>query len=84
MRLLDVTDDTVNVQKSLLEELRSVTAKVQYSATGEELEASLLPPLVAIALHKFGHRVLVRLLQPTAQEEGSFYIENSCCLIYAN
>jgi pumilio family protein 6 len=35
MRLVDVTDDTVTVQKSLLEEIRSPLADIKYTATGE-------------------------------------------------
>jgi len=34
MRLVDVTDDTVNVQKSLIEEIRTVQPVEKYSASG--------------------------------------------------
>ena len=63
MRLVDVTDDTVNVQKSLFDELKSVTAAAKYTASGELIQGAL-PPLVAIALHRNGHRLLLRLLSP--------------------
>lgn len=66
MRLVDVTDDTVNVQKSLFDELKATTAAAKYTASGE-LIAGALPPLVAIALHRNGHRLLLRLLAPSAR-----------------
>jgi hypothetical protein len=75
MRLVDVTDDTVNVQKSLFDELR-VTAAEKYTASGE-LIAGALPPLLAVALHRNAHKLLLRLLAPTQRhlepdEEGLF------------
>lgn len=66
MRLVDVTDDTVNVQKSLFDELKATTAAAKYTASGD-LIAGALPPLVAIALHRNGHRLLLRLLAPSAR-----------------
>jgi len=63
MRLVDVTDDTVNVQKSLFDELKSVTAAAKYTASGDLIQGAL-PPLVSIALHRNGHRLLLRLLSP--------------------
>jgi len=75
MRLLDVTDDTVNVQKSLLEELRTTACVVKYSAAGEELSRSALPPLMTVALHPCGHRVLLRLLLPPTATEEVHYLE---------
>lgn len=63
MRLLDVTDDTVTAQKSILEEIRSVTAKEKYTASGE-LMGVPMPPLVTIATNKYGRKFLIRLLAP--------------------
>jgi hypothetical protein len=63
MRLLDVTDDTVTAQKSILEEIRSVSAKEKYTASGE-LMGVALPPLIQIATNKYGRKFLIRLLAP--------------------
>ena len=35
LRLVDVTDDTVTVQKSLLDEVKSTQPDVKYTATGD-------------------------------------------------
>jgi CPL (NUC119) domain len=77
MRLVDVTDDTVNVQKSLLEEIRSVQPVLKYTAAGE-LIGTPLPPLISIAKHRCGRKLLLRLLAPNRRhlepdEEGLFY-----------
>ncbi len=64
MRLVDVTDDTVNVQKTLFDELRNVVPEIKYTATGEVI-GTPEPPLVAIAKHRTGHKLLLRLLSPT-------------------
>src|SRR5690349_10287865 len=45
LRLVDVTDDTVNVQKSLFDELRTAPGE-KYTATGDLITAAL-PPLLA-------------------------------------
>lgn len=79
LRLIDVTDDTVNVQKSLFDELRSVTADIKYSATGE-VQGNPEPPLVTIAKHRTGHKLLLRLLSPQKrhlepQDEELFYAD---------
>ena len=66
MRLIDVTDDTVNVQKMLLDEVRATKAVVTYAANGEVVGESL-PPLVSIAKHPQGCKVLLRLLAPHKQ-----------------
>lgn len=63
MRLVDVTDDTVTVQKSLLEEIRSPLADIKYTATGEII-GSPYPPLISIAKHRNGNKFLLRLLSP--------------------
>jgi hypothetical protein len=63
MRLVDVTDDTVNVQKTLFDELRNVVPEIKYTATGEII-GTPEPPLVAIAKHRTGHKLLLRLLSP--------------------
>ena len=55
VRLVDVTDDTVTVQKMLLEELKSVNAVEKYTATGE-LKAVPVPPLVSVATHRTGRQ----------------------------
>lgn len=63
LRLVDVTDDTVTVQKSLLEEIRSPLADIKYSATGEIIGIPY-PPLISIAKHRNGNKLLLRLLAP--------------------
>lgn len=63
MRLIDVTDDTVAVQKAVFDEVRSTAPVTKYTATGE-LIGTPLPPLASIALHKCGHKLLLRLLAP--------------------
>ena len=63
LRLIDVTDDTVNVQKMLLDEIRTTKAKVSYSANGELISDSV-PPLVSIAKHPQGCKLLLCLLSP--------------------
>ena len=63
MRLVDVTDDTVTVQKSLLEEIRSPMADIKYTATGEVI-GTPYPPLISIAKHRNGNKLLLKLLSP--------------------
>jgi hypothetical protein len=63
MRLLDVTDDTVTVQKCILEELRAISPVEKYNASGELIGVPL-PPLVTIAMNRYGRKMLVRLLTP--------------------
>lgn len=63
MRLIDVTDDTVTVQKSILEELRNTTPVIKYSASGN-IVGIPLPPLATIAMNKYGRKFLMRLLAP--------------------
>lgn len=63
MRIIDVTDDTVNVQKSMLQEIRATQAQVTYTAAGEVL-GTPLPPLVKIMMHPQGCKLLLRLLSP--------------------
>lgn len=81
MRLVDVTDDTVNVQKSLFDELRNVVPEIKYTATGEVL-GTPEPPLLAIAKHRTGHKLLLRLLSPSKRhlepdDEDLFTAENA-------
>jgi len=64
MRLIDVTDDTVTVQKSLLEEIRSVEPVIKYKASGE-LMGTPYPPLISVAKDWHGKKMLLRLLAPT-------------------
>lgn len=64
MRLIDVTDDTVTVQKSLLEEIRSVEPVIKYKASGE-LMGIPYPPLISIAKDWHGKKSLLRLLAPS-------------------
>ena len=63
MRLVDVTDDTVTVQKSLLEEIRSTLPDIKYTATGEVIGIPY-PPLISIAKHRNGNKLLLHLLSP--------------------
>lgn len=64
IRLVDVTDDTVNIQKSIFDELKSTKRDVQYTATGE-VASDHAEPWVRIAQHKNAHKLLLRLLEPT-------------------
>jgi hypothetical protein len=63
LRLIDVTDDTVAVQKALFDEIRSTQPAIKYTATGEVI-GTPLPPLVSIALHRNGSKLLLHLLAP--------------------
>ena len=61
IRLIEVTDDTIAVQKMLLEEVNMTTMPVKYAANGEILPS--FPPLYLMAIHTFGRKLLLRLLQ---------------------
>ena len=63
MRLIDVTDDTVTVQKSLLEEIRSILPDIKYTATGDIIGIPY-PPLISIAKHRNANKLLLHLLSP--------------------
>ena len=63
MKIIDVTDDTVTVQKSLLEEIKSIQPDIKYTATGEIIGRPL-PPLISIMKHRNGNKLLLRLLSP--------------------
>eukprot|EP01035_Chromulina_nebulosa_P017378 gene17378-22926_t len=65
IRLIDVTDDTVNIQKTLLSSLRSVTPIVKYTATGEVIGVPE-PILTTVFKHKYASKLLLRLLDPNA------------------
>ena len=66
MRLVDVTDDTVNVQKMMLDELKDTKPVLKYTADGT-LVGTPYPPLVQVAKHRFGCKLLYRLLAPQVQ-----------------
>ena len=51
MRLVDVTDDTVNVQRMLLDEIMITKPVVKYSATGEQI-GDQFPPLIQIRINR--------------------------------
>ena len=63
LRLVDVTDDTVNIQKSLLDEICGTAAVTKYTAGGQVV-GTPYPPFVSIAHHYFGRKLLLRLLAP--------------------
>jgi hypothetical protein len=63
---VDVTDDTVTVQKSLLEEIRSPLPDIKYTATGDVI-GTPYPPLISIAKHRNGSKLLLRLLSPQSK-----------------
>lgn len=63
IRLVDVTDDTVNVQKTIFDELKASNKEVKYSASGDVL-AELEAPWLRITQHKNAHKLLLRLLVP--------------------
>jgi pumilio family protein 6 len=64
IRLVDCVDDTVTVQKLLLDEVKSTKALTKYTATGE-LITSEIPPLLATINSRFGCKLLLRLLNPS-------------------
>lgn len=64
IRLVDVTDDTVNIQKTIFDELKSANKEIKYTATGE-IQQELLPPWLRIMQHKNAHKLLLRLLVPS-------------------
>eukprot|EP00605_Chrysophyceae_sp_TOSAG23-4_P000768 GSChrysophyteH1.ASY1.ANO1.857.1 assembled CDS len=66
MRIVDVTDDTVSVQKMLLDELRPTSAVEKYTPTGE-VKSVPIPPLISVATHHQGRKLLLRLLRPTSK-----------------
>jgi pumilio family protein 6 len=68
LRLIDVTDDTVAVQQNILAELLDATKKVSANPSLDDPEAADEPPtlpLLTVALHNNGSKVLLRLLAPT-------------------
>lgn len=80
MRLVDVTDDTVNVQKMILDEIMITKPILKYSASGEQINDPF-PPLIKIAKHQFGRKLLLRLLSPNKRhlepdEESLFSVES--------
>lgn len=60
LRLIDVTDDTVNVQKLLLDEISSTKKTIQYAADGKVTGETI--PLLAVAQSAVGSKLLLRLL----------------------
>jgi hypothetical protein len=60
LRLIDVTDDTVNVQKLLLDEMSSTKKTIQYAADGKVTGETV--PLLAVAQSAVGSKLLLRLL----------------------
>ena len=65
MRMMDATDDTVFVQKSILNEISSLKAPpAQYTPTGDLIDSSVIPPLIQVAMSPYGRKVLARLLTP--------------------
>jgi hypothetical protein len=72
MKLIDVTDDTVNVQKTLLEEIRKVNGDAKYKADGTLIQGTNISPLVNIACDKFGRKFLMRLLNPGKKNISSY------------
>lgn len=63
IRLVDVTDDTVNIQKSFFDELKASAKEIKYTASGE-VANTLSAPWLRIACHKNAHKLLLRLLVP--------------------
>ena len=66
MRIVDVTDDTINIQKSLFDELKAVKVPEKYTASGLLIPGQA-PPWIRVATHKNGHKLLLRLLAPTVR-----------------
>ena len=63
MRIIDVTDDTVSIQKMILSDIRSLKVELKYTAAGV-LIGQPLPPIVNVAIHPQGCKLLLRLLSP--------------------
>lgn len=61
IKLLAVTDDTINIQKTLLEEIKSLKVSLQYTATGEIIPTSTLLPLFQILTSENGHKLFLYL-----------------------
>lgn len=78
MRIVDVTDDTVNVHKMIFEEICQTKAVIKYAANGEIIGESF-PPLVSIAKHRFGRKFLLHLLSPQKS-----FLEPDEVLLFAN
>jgi len=79
MRIVDVTDDTVSVQKMLLEEIKDTKPVLKYTADGQ-LIGTPYPPLISVAKHRLGCKLLCRLLAPQTKhlepdEEPLFVIK---------
>jgi pumilio homology domain family member 6 len=64
LRVVDVTDDTVNVQKSFFDELKGLEQTITYTAVGD-IAKQLEAPWLAIAKHPNASKLLLRLLAPT-------------------
>ena len=63
-RLVQVTDDVVNIQKMILSEIRSLQPEIKYTASGE-IVGTPLPVLIQLAKHPMGHKFLLSLLTPS-------------------
>lgn len=81
MRLVDVTDDTVNIQKSFFDELKVTDQAIKYTASGE-VKGRQEQPWLSIAKHPNASKLLLRLLAPQRRhlepdEEGIFQVTSS-------
>jgi pumilio family protein 6 len=62
VKLISVTDDTINIQKTLLDDIKSLSIKLQYTPTGEIIPSSTFPSLYHIIQSKNGNKLLLYLL----------------------
>jgi pumilio family protein 6 len=61
IKLMSVTDDTINIQKTLCDEIKSLTIKLQYTPSGEIIPSSTFPSLYHIIQSKNGNKLLLYL-----------------------
>jgi hypothetical protein len=67
LRLIDVVDDTVNVQKSIFDEWKNTSKEIKYKANGE-VDKVIDPAWIQIMKHPSGHKLLLRLLAPVSEK----------------
>jgi len=90
LRILDVTDDTVNVQKSMLAELLQLSSentkmneitKIDEGCEREEQEKS---PLLDLALSETGSKLFLFLLAKTDQKRKKYFDPSELEILHPN
>lgn len=67
LRVIDVVDDTVNVQKTIFDEWKNTSKEIKYKANGE-VDKIIEPAWIQIMKHPSGHKLLLRLLAPASDK----------------